>query len=661
MAEIGKDRQDIAGEGTKDELLVDETRSSWGAILIAIAVTAIMNAVVPLTHYGLHTISLLEGMISLSIFLPFIVLVFIVNPLLRVTTGKYLRGWELVLIFSVGYVSSPIGELIIRWIATISVPYYLASPENQWARYIFPHLKDWLVVKSDPEYLRWFYEGMPEGASFPWEVWLVPLFWWLSFFVAIGMVCLSMATIMRRQWVENERLPFPLAQVPLELARDTTRPSGMPGYMRSKLFWIGFLVPFFIVCWEVMTYFYPGLPSLKFGVTLSPDPKIRFARDFPAFYGRVNFFIIAFGYFTSLKILFSIWLFNLLAIFQIGYSNRLGIPVAASHQANGALILFVFWGLWMARRQIGRVFGKALGFREDVDDSRELFSYRTAVFVLIIGLLFIFSWLRRAGASNLVAFFWMSVLFIFYIGLAKIAAASGLVFLSCAGWVSGLVQSFTPRAWMGQSSIVTNTLLQLTWQSGKGWIMPQAAGSARLIYLLKKKARTVGVVVALSFILATLASTLSLVYLGHRMGAINFGGWDFEKAGPAYMTRIVGQMRTLAAGRGGVERVALGYLGFGMALCSFLIFMNYRFTWWPLHPIGLAVGWGYSVRTAAFSVFIVWLCKLIILRVGGMSLYNRIKPFFLGMIVGYAMGLLVVLFTDMIFFPGKGHNLYWGD
>jgi len=44
-----------------------------------------------------------------------------------------------------------------------------------------------------------------------------------------------------------------------------------------------------------------------------------------------------------------------------------------------------------------------------------------------------------------------------------------------------------------------------------------------------------------------------------------------------------------------------------------------------------------------------------------MSLYNRIKPFFLGMIVGYAMGLIVVLFTDMIFFPGKGHNLYWGD
>jgi hypothetical protein len=46
---------------------------------------------------------------------------------------------------------------------------------------------------------------------------------------------------------------------------------------------------------------------------------------------------------------------------------------------------------------------------------------------------------------------------------------------------------------------------------------------------------------------------------------------------------------------------------------------------------------------------------------GGMSLYKRIKPFFLGMIVGYAMGLLVTMVVDIIFFPGKGHNLYYGD
>ncbi len=658
MAAAGKSIQDLAREAAPGELLVEEAGSSWRALLIAIVVTVAMNAFVVLTTQSFHTLCLVSGMLPLGVFLPFIVLAFIVNPLIRVTTGKYLQGWELVLIFSVGYVSAPIAELVSRWIATIAVPYYLASPENQWAAYVFPHLKGWLVVKTDPEYLRWFYEGMPEGASFPWQVWLVPLFWWVSFFVAIGMVCLSMATILRRQWVENERLPFPLAQVPLELAQDTTRPSGMTDYMRGKLFWIGFIVPFFIVCWEVVTYFYPGFPSLKVGVSTS---KIFFGRDFPPFFTKVNFFIIAFGYFTSLKILFSIWFFNLLGIFQEGYSIRLGIPEHVSEQSTGAFILFVFWGLWMARRQIGRAFGKALGIREDVDDSRELFSYRTAVFGLIIGPLFMVFWLKRAGASNFAAILWTSSLLIFYLGVAKIAAASGLIFLAHPGSATAMVSIFTPKALLGPSNIVSNVLLGCTYQNAKGWVMPAAAHSARLIHMLKNKARTAGIVVAVTLVLAILANSLTMVYLGYRVGAFNYGSYVFNRAGPRYWDNMVSELKELEKGGPKRPKARLGYFAFGMAMCSFLIFMNYHFTWWPLHPVGFTVAKIYSVRTAAFSFFIVWLCKLIILRLGGMSLYKRIKPFFLGMIVGYAMGLLVTMVVDIIFFPGKGHNLYYGD
>ncbi|KPJ62731.1 MAG: hypothetical protein AMS15_02950 [Planctomycetes bacterium DG_23] len=658
MAAAGKSIHDLPGQETPGELLVVEAGTPWPALLIAIVVTVAMNALVAVTTQSLRTLCLMSGMLPLGVFLPFIVLAFIVNPLIRAATGRYLHGWELVLIFSVGYVSAPIAELVSRWIATIAVPYYLASPENQWAEYVFPHLKKWLVVKSEPEYLRWFYEGMPEGARFPWQVWVVPLFWWLSFFVAIGLVCLSLATILRRQWVENERLPFPLAQVPLELARDTTRPSGLPEYMRGRLFWIGFIIPFFIVCWEVMTYFYPGLPSLKVGVSTS---KINFGREFPDFFTKVNFFIIAFGYFTSLKILFSIWFFNTLAIFQEGYSIRMGIPEYVVEQSTGAFILFVFWGLWMARRQIGRAFAKALGLRNDVDDSRELFSYRTAVFGLIIGPLFMIFWLKRAGAGNFAAILWTLSLFIFYIGVAKIAAASGLIFLAHPGSATGMVSTFIPKAMWGPSNIVTNTLMGCTYQNAKGWVMPAAAHSARLIHLLKKKARIVGMVVAITFILAILSNCLTTVYLGYRVGAFNYGSYVFNRAGPRYWDNMVISLKELDRGGPKRPKAQFGYFVFGILACIFLIFMNYRFTWWPLHPVGFTVAKIYSVRTAAFSFFIVWLCKLIILRVGGMSLYNRAKAFFLGTIVGYALGLLVTMVVDMIFFPGKGHNLYYGD
>ena len=36
-------------------------------------------------------------------------------------------------------------------------------------------------------------------------------------------------------------------------------------------------------------------------------------------------------------------------------------------------------------------------------------------------------------------------------------------------------------------------------------------------------------------------------------------------------------------------------------------------------------------RFYAFSIFLVWLTKLAILRIGGIALYNRSKPYFIGL------------------------------
>lgn len=46
---------------------------------------------------------------------------------------------------------------------------------------------------------------------------------------------------------------------------------------------------------------------------------------------------------------------------------------------------------------------------------------------------------------------------------------------------------------------------------------------------------------------------------------------------------------------------------------------------------------------------------------GGISLYRKRVPLFLGMIVVYTFALTVSMVVDLIWFPGKGHNLYRGD
>ena len=91
--------------------------------------------------------------------------------------------------------------------------YYYATRENEWADLVFPHVHRWMVVHDD-DAVTWFFEGLPEGASIPWAAWIVPLAAWLTFIVAIYLMMITLMVLLRRQWVEHERLLFPSCSCP---------------------------------------------------------------------------------------------------------------------------------------------------------------------------------------------------------------------------------------------------------------------------------------------------------------------------------------------------------------------------------------------------------------------------------------------------------------
>ena len=68
-----------------------------------------------------------------------------------------------------------------------------------------------------------------------------------------------------------------------------------------------------------------------------------------------------------------------------------------------------------------------------------------------------------------------------------------------------------------------------------------------------------------------------------------------------------------------------------MAILSLL---KARFVGFSIHPIGLTLGFTHPIRNIWFSVFVAWLIKALILKYGGANLYSRLKPFFLGMVLG---------------------------
>ena len=100
-------------------------------IAIASILTVAINAIIPYTHHYLHTISLVEGMMPMGVLMPFLLLIFVVNPLLKlVGKGIQLEPWELIIVFSVSYVSVHINELLGRVLATYAVMHYMAAPRT---------------------------------------------------------------------------------------------------------------------------------------------------------------------------------------------------------------------------------------------------------------------------------------------------------------------------------------------------------------------------------------------------------------------------------------------------------------------------------------------------------------------------------------------------
>ena len=96
----------------------------------------------------------------------------------------------------------------------------------------------------------------------------------------------------------------------------------------------------------------------------------------------------------------------------------------------------------------------------------------------------------------------------------------------------------------------------------------------------------------------------------------------------------------------------------GIAIMSALLFLRYRFPWWPINPIGFPISGTSLIRISALPIFIVWTIKIIVLRTGGALLYRRIAPFFIGLTVGHAMAVGVSAIADIIWFNGRGHMIY---
>ena len=144
------------------------------------------------------------------------------------------------------------------------------------------------------------------------------------------------------------------------------------------------------------------------------------------------------------------------------------------------------------------------------------------------------------------------------------------------------------------------------------------------------------------------------LYMGYSFGAYNYGGWIFGAGSQVPYTESLRKIGLKAP-----DWTRLWHLVGGGGVMGALTFMHYRFPWWPLHPIGMPVGiCSYPMTIIVFSIFVSWLAKWAIMRSGGIVLYQKAQPFFIGLVLGYFTAIGISFLIDMIWFPGQGHSLY---
>ena len=92
----------------------------------------------------------------MALLCTFVLIVF-GNQIFRRYSRIALTRNELLVVLSMGLVGAavPAYGLTSFFLGMISVPYYRATPENQWADLIHPHLPRWLTPTNEGGAMRW--------------------------------------------------------------------------------------------------------------------------------------------------------------------------------------------------------------------------------------------------------------------------------------------------------------------------------------------------------------------------------------------------------------------------------------------------------------------------------------------------------------------------
>jgi len=685
----------MASLRVEKKALAREAGVSLRAILLGLIGTTILAWLVPIFDLLVQGTWIASCHLPIGVFNLFVILL-VGNAILKTFKPRWsLTRRELLVAYCTMLVGSglPSFGFTEYLFPTLAGTLYYARPENRWAELTFRYIPQWFVPwdvmeaarslggaapevgwwgalysllpealrPGGREVVRLFYEGTPAGTPLPLSHWVVPTFAWsllaLAFFFAI--FCVSV--LLRRQWLDYDRLTFPLTHPPLEMTEGVDEPRTIFAWLlRQRLIWLGALIPFVVHSVNGLHFYFPAVPEIRLSFPLNPYLTSYLFSQIGPFIAIVHFSVIGVAFLLPSDLAFSLWFFFFLFMGQSVMLTYLGwqlpnFPGYATPAHAGLQMLGAFFAIVTHLILVGRRHWRQVIANETPSD--EPISYRTALLGFLICIGFATLWCWVAGASPSVALLSWLVLFVIAVALTRFVSEGGLLFIQAFRPSDLFVafvgtRPFTPRHLTVMAFVEKVFMFDL-----RTFLMPFFMDSFRIAKVTDIPLRPLTGAMWLSVMVSMMASSWSFLRLVYRKGANTMmqgaGAWFLQHSPRQVLDFTVAYIEQPRQ----PTPLSRSCFVIGFLVALLLYRLRQLFLWFPFHPIGYAMGPSWPMIQLWFSTMLGWVMKALLLHYGGLGAFRRWRPFFLGLLIGEYLTAGLWLVLDYTF-NKVGHRFF---
>ena len=570
------------------------------------------------------------------------VLAFLNLPLRKRMPKIALSSGEIMIIYTVLAVACAMSG---EWIDMIGPQIYgFGAFQDNNPRYgirILPFVSELLFFKDQAPLKDFMYGGKSVAFFFSQSgLWLPKVGMWTLIFTLITTAMLCISSLMREQWVHQERLAFPIVQLPLALAQEDSKSA----IWRNPFFWGGFAVVFLIDFVNGLSFLYPSIPRINLRFLADANDAFSSPPLNQTGWTPVGLFpyIAALGFFMPTDLLFSLLFFFVVRKVQqvISYSmgNEQGlfgggglVPSAPyfTEQSWGAFIGIFITSLLLAKPHLKKVWEAIETGRDDSGGVPHRWTFLLLIACIVgmggVGVL--------VGLPFLFVVLYVSIFLAFSLAITRLRAQLGaptheMAFMG----PHQLILDFHGSAGLDPALVArTMTTFHMMNRIHRTNPMPTVMEG---LYMAERgtdiSKRAMFFAIFLAIILGSFVGHYTHIMVAYKWLPTTW-----------VESEVAGVTNSIVTTPKPPNPMAITSIGIGMCVVFLLDFIRFRSPGFWLHPAGYALGMNFGVDYYWFGLLLVLISKVFVQKFYGIKGYDKLRQLAFGLILGEFMAELI--------------------